>query len=109
MRLNYFNAHLHFYRDGEGKTLMELGLIDVQEVGYDFEAVPTARLRAMFDVPVDLAAVYPLLVELTLGFTDTPLFIHQRLVELRLKKAGMTQDGLEQLEAMLAGQAVHVD
>ena len=85
------------------------GLIDLQEVGYDFEAVPTARLRAMFDGTVDLATVYPLLVELTLGFTDTPLIIHQRHVELGLRKAGMTPDGLERLEAMLAGQAVNMD
>jgi hypothetical protein len=101
MRLNLFNADVQFGRYGEGKTLRELGLIDLIEAGYDYEAVPTARLRAMFGGPVDMAAVYPLLAELTLSYKNTLLFINQRHVELRLLRAGMTQDGLGQLEEML--------
>ena len=95
--------------DGEGKTHMESGLIDLQEVGYDFEAVPTAKLRGMFHCPVDMAATYPLLVELSLCYKDTQLFVNQRHVEWGLKKAGISPEGLELLQAMLASQGGRAD
>ena len=115
MRLDLLQADFEFDRkDGTGRTLRELGLIELCDVGlqsrgYDFEVVPTDRLRAMFGGSIDLAAVYPLLVELTVSCKDSTVFINQRHVEWRLRQAGMTPDGLELLEAMLAGQAGRTD
>ena len=102
MRFSFLGGFIHFdHPVNEGHTLKELGMIEVREDGDGFDVQPTAKLRAMVESGIELETLYPLLVELVMCHCPMRLFVNQRHVEWRLLRAGMTRDGLEQLDDML--------
>jgi hypothetical protein len=101
MTMTWDAGFTQFWPGTEGDCLQKLGLLDVKEHLNDYEVLPTDKLKDLFQGSFDLELVYPLLVEVVVYHTyrNEPGLVDMWRVGLKLKALGMTEDGLEWLNA----------
>ena len=102
MRFTWFGGYVQLQPWAEGGVLKKLGLLHVRESERHFHINSTATLRALFVEDPPMEDLYPVLVEFVMRFRH-PEVVDVPDVERRLRKLGMTPEGLHGVHLMLAG------